>query len=147
MMKSKQEVEKNSRNSTHKEKDEQKKPLTAIQNNFNISTNIDINSLTKLASVNSSLADRAMAIYETQLEYAKEIDDKILSLEKTNQDKEFQELPYIRKYTFRGQFYAWSISLLGLCLSVYMASLGAFTVAGIAITVPLGTLAAQFLKK
>ncbi len=137
----------NSKISTANKEPDFQEPLTAIQNNFNITTNIDIDSLAKLADVNISLAERAMAIYETQLEYAKDIDDKILTLEKVNQEKEIEELPYIRKYTFRGQLFAALMALSGLATSIYFASLGAYVVAGIAITVPLGTLAVQFLKK
>jgi len=144
---SKKTANQNSQVSTNSKEPDFKKPLTAIQNNFNITTNIDINSLVKLADVNPSLAERAMSIYETQLEYAKEIDDQILALEKTNQDKEIEELPYIRKYTFRGQLFAAVIALGGLGVSIYFASLGAFNLAAVAITVPLGTLAVQFLKK
>jgi len=144
---SKKTANQNSQVSTNSKEPDFKKPLTAIQNNFNITTNIDINSLVKLADVNPSLAERAMSIYETQLEYAKEIDDQILALEKTNQDKEIEELPYIRKYTFRGQLFAAIIALGGLGVSIYFASLGAFNLAAVAITVPLGTLAVQFLKK
>lgn len=144
---SKKMAKQNSQTSTTNKESDFQKPLTAIQNNFNITTNIDINSLTKLADVNSSLAERAMAIYETQLEYAKDIDDKILSLEKVNQEKEIEELPYIRKYSFRGQLYAALIAFGGLGTSIYFASLGAFVLAGVSITVPLGTLAVQFLKK
>jgi len=146
-MMSKKKEKENSQISTNNEKSDFQKPLTAIQNNFNISTNIDIDSLTKLANVDLSLAQRAMTIYEKQLEYAKDIDDKILTLEKTNQDKEIEELPFIRKYTFRGQFFAVLIAFGGLGISIYFASLEAFSLAGVAISVPLGTLAIQFLKK
>jgi len=144
---SKNKANQNSQVSTASKEKEFQKPLTAIQNNFNITTNIDINSLTKLAEVNLDLADRAMKIYETQLEYAKEIDDQIISIEKTNQEKEIEELPFIRKYTYRGQILAAIIAIGGLLTSIYFASIGESVVAGISITVPLGTLAVQFLKK
>ena len=62
---SKKMAKQNSQTSTTKKEPDFQKPLTAIQNNFSITTNIDINSLTKLAGVNPSLAERAMSIYET----------------------------------------------------------------------------------
>ena len=62
---SKKMAKQNSQTSTTNKEPDFQKPLTAIQNNFSITTNIDINSLTKLAGVNPSLAERAMSIYET----------------------------------------------------------------------------------
>ena len=126
---------------------QEKQHTTAIQNNFNFKTNMDVNGINNLAETSPELANRAMTIYENQLLYSKETDNRILSLEERNKALEESETPYIRQFSFRGQLFAFLISISGIGASIFFGMNSMEWAAVTAITVPLGTLAVQFLGR
>ena len=67
---------------------------------------------------NPDMADRIISIKEKEVENAKEI----IELEKREQDSRLNELPFIRKYTFRGQAMAYSLALFSIVGAVYFGN-------------------------
>jgi hypothetical protein len=122
-------------------------PQTAIQNNFNINIPIDVNAINELAKSDKELAHRVLNIYEVQVQHAIESDHRILSIEEQNIANETNEIPYIRKYLFRGQILAYVTSIGGMLLSAFFGYIGMENAAISSLVIVVGTLAISFLKK
>ncbi|AEI14059.1 hypothetical protein Flexsi_0371 [Flexistipes sinusarabici DSM 4947] len=124
---------------------ESKTNIANIQQNFNFAQNIDLGKLAELSKNDKSLAERIMALYENQFEHGKEIDKFLMESEQKEQNLRLNETPWQRKYVFRGQLFSVLVALLGLGLSS-LAILNDYPwVAGIAITIPVGVVAVNFL--
>lgn len=122
-------------------------PTLAIQNNYHFTQTIDIKALTNLADKAPEFANRVLSIYENQLEHAKNVDNQLLPMEKAEQDLRISEMPYARKFAFRGQLFAMLTTVSGIGGAIIFGFLNMPTVAGICLTVSLGTVAIQFLGK
>jgi hypothetical protein len=77
----------------------------AIQNNYNLQ-DINIRELSELASVDKDLANRYISLMENTQKQTYQLNMELIELEKREQKTKITELPYIRKYTFRGQIFA-----------------------------------------
>ena len=120
--------------------------ITAIQNNFNFVQNINLQDLTILSQNNPELAERYIKIVEKSQDEIQIVNKEIIELEKNEQKIRANEIPYLRKYTFRGQLFAFIISILGLVTSALFAYLNLPWQAIVApITIPIGILAIKFL--
>lgn len=132
---------------TPEESETTQSTLAIQQNNYHFVQAIDIKALTALADKHPELADRVLSIYENQFEHAKNVDNQLLPMEKAEQELRISETPYVRKFAFRGQLFAIFTTVSGIGGAVVFALLDMPTVAGVCITVSLGTVAIQFLGR
>jgi len=122
------------------------KNITAIQNNFNFVQNVSLQDLAQLAETSPELAQEYIQIVKKSQEQLHIINTETISLEKKEQKARLDEIPHLRRYTFRGQLFAFIISIVGLATSILFAFLGLKWQAIIApITIPIGMLAIKFL--
>jgi len=115
------------------------------QNNYHLTSNIDLDKLTTLSQQAPDLANRVMDLYENQQKHNIRIDKRILTIEETEQKVRIDERPYQRKFAFRALNFAMGLSILSLGAAVYLASLGHTLLAGTAITIPIGVAVANML--
>ena len=130
------------------QKNSQTETSTNIQNNLNIQLAPDIfNSITKLDKQNPELAKKAIELIEYDIIENHKEKQTILNLEKEEQLKRHNELPFIRKYSFIGQTFAFIIGLAGLGSAVYFGYIGMEKASIASITTTLGVLAINFISK
>jgi len=123
------------------------KPSTNIQQHLNINLIPDVfASIKELNKTNPKLAQKALEILEYDLKKTHEEKEKIIELEKNEQILREKEIPFIRKYIFRGQFFAFVIGISGLGASIYFGNIGMEKAAITSITVTLGVLAINFIN-
>lgn len=117
------------------------------QNNFHLSQQIDLGKLTNLSIKNPDIANKVMELYAKQQDHNISIDNRILKIEEREQENREIEAPYIRRFAFLSLFFAIIISLASLGVSIYFASIGAFWLAGTAITIPFSVAVANLIGR
>jgi len=123
-------------------------PTKIEQNNLNINITPHVfEALANLEQVNPELSQKAFELLKYDIIHSHEEKQKIIDLEIEEQKIRKKELPYIRKLTFRGQLFAFIIGIAGLATSVAFGILGMEKAAYVSITIPLGVLAVNFIKK
>lgn len=115
------------------------------QNNYHLTQNIDLDKLTMLSEKAPSLAEKVMSLYEKQQEHNINIDNRILTIEETEQKARITERPYQRKFAFRSLYFAMGLSIVSLAAAGYFASLEYPWLAGTAIYIPIGVAVANML--
>lgn len=121
-------------------------PETAIQNNYyHFNIQVQPKEIEALAKQNSELAKKYLQLQEKQLDHAIETDKEILQLEKNEQKIRHDEIPHIRTYTFRGQFFAFLAIGASFISAIAFGLLGMEKAAIASIVVGAGTVAIQFL--
>jgi len=129
-----------------KESQPKYKPNTAIQNNYyHYEINISPKELSTLAQKDPKSAQMFLELQKSQLEHAKEVDRRILTLEEKEQDMRHKELPYARRLYARGQIFAFVTILLGFLSAVGFGYLKMEKAAIVSIAIAGGTVVAQFL--
>ena len=71
-------------NNVSDESRESPQNIANIQQNFHFVQNIDVSKITELSQVDSSLANRIVSLYESQLEHGKSIDEFLVEIEQKN---------------------------------------------------------------
>jgi len=121
---------------------------TKIEQNLNINITPHVfETLAKLEKTNPELAKKAFELLEYDIKNSHEEKKTILKLEIEEQKIRKEEMPYIRKLTFRGQLFAFITGLAGLGASIYFGSIGMEKAAYVSIAIPLGVLAVSFIGK
>jgi len=121
---------------------------TKIEQNLNINITPHVfETLAKLEKANPELAKKAFELLEYDIKNSHEEKKTILKLEIEEQKIRKEEMPYIRKLTFRGQLFAFITGLAGLGASIYFESIGMEKAAYVSIAIPLGVLAVSFIGK
>ena len=121
---------------------------TKIEQNLNINITPHVfETLAKLEKTNPELAKKAFELLEYDIKNSHEEKKTILKLEIEEQKIRKEEIPYIRKLTFRGQLFAFITGLAGLGASIYFGSIGMEKAAYVSIAIPLGVLAVSFIGK
>lgn len=119
---------------------------TAIQNNYyHYNIQISPQELSVLAGKDAESARMYLKLQQQQLEHAKEIDSRILSLEEREQEARHAEQPYIRKFFARGQLFAFGTIMLGCVSAVCFGYFGMELPAVFSLSITGGTVVAQFL--
>lgn len=103
-----------------------------VQNNYYL--NIQPSELVQLEKQNPQLAKEIVEMMKIQQVHSMQIEDRIMTLEETEQEIRNDERPYLRKYVFRGQAFGLiillsSFALIGVC--AYFGSLSGAIVSGI----------------
>lgn len=119
--------------------------ISNVQNNFHFAQKIDLDKMAQLNDSAPDLASRVMTLYENQFDHAKTVDNNIITLEKNEQTSRINERPFQRKFAFRSLNYAFSLSIAALGFAAYFATIEAYTLAGLSITVPISVAVANML--
>ena len=121
---------------------------TKIENNLNIHIIPDTyKSLVELSKIDPEIGKKALEILEYDIQQSHKEKQTILELEKEEQIKRHNEIPFIRKYSFLGQTFAFGIGLAGLGTSMYFGYISMEKAAIASITTTLGVLALNFISK
>jgi len=116
-------------------------------NQFNISPGIDPVQIAQLAKTDKELADQLIEIEKKRIDHIISVEDRILKLEENEQTLRKEEMPYIRKFMYRGQTGAIVITVAALGSAIVLAYLGAMTAATTAILVAGGSVAVNLLGR
>ena len=123
-------------------------PTKIEQKNLNINITPHVfETLAELEKINPELAKKAFELLEYDIKQSHEEKQKILNLEVEEQQIRKIEIPYIRKFTFRGQLFAFITGLAGLGAAIWFGSMGMEKAAYVSIAIPLGVLAVNFIRK
>jgi len=115
------------------------------QNNYHLSSNIDLDKLSLLSNKAPELGDRVMKLYEKQQQHNISMDKRIIKLEEIEQETRITERPYQRKFAFKALNFAMVLSIFSLGTAAFFAYLGHTVLASIAITIPIGVGVANIL--
>jgi len=123
-------------------------PTKIEQKNLNINITPHVfETLAELEKINPELAKKAFELLEYDIKQSHEEKQKIVNLEIEEQKIRKTEMPYIRKFTFRGQLFAFITGLAGLGAAIWFGSIGMEKAAYVSIAIPLGVLAVNFIRK
>jgi len=129
-------------------KDISTQPTKIEQKNLNINITPHVfEALAKLEETNPELAKKAFELLEYDIKQSHKEKQIILDLEAKEQQIRKEELPYIRKLTFRGQLFAFITGIAGLLSALYFGNIGMEKASIISISVTIGVLAINFLRK
>lgn len=103
----------------------------------------EIEALHRMQEAHPELVDKIMGFRSDELK----IQHEIIALEKKEQEIRINEVPYIRKYTFRGQAMAYSLGILSLAGATYFGVNGQIVLAVGFLTSSVGVAFAQFFNK
>jgi len=132
---------------TQKQKEELNNS-TNIQQNLNIHLMPDVFlSINELEKQNPELAKKALEMIEYDLKKSHEAKQKIILLEENEQIIRKDELPFIRKYAFRGQIFAFITGLAGLGTAIWFGNIGMEKAAIASMSITIGVLALNFINK
>jgi hypothetical protein len=116
-------------------------------NQFNITPGLDPAQIALLSETNKELADQLIEIEKKRIDHLISVEDRILKLEENEQTLRKEEMPYIRKFMYRGQTGAIVITVAALGSAIVLAYLGATTAATTAILVAGGSVAVNLLGR
>ena len=116
-------------------------------NQFNIVPGIDPAQIALLSESDKELADQLIEIEKKRIDHLISVEDRILKLEENEQALRKEEMPYIRKFMYRGQLGAIIITITALGSAIALAYLGATTAATTAILVAGGSVAVNLLGR
>jgi len=123
-------------------------PTKIEQKNLNINITPHVfEALAKLEETNPELAKKAFELLEYDIKQSHKEKQIILDLEAKEQQIRKEELPYIRKLTFRGQIFAFITGIAGLLSALYFGSIGMEKASIVSVSVTIGVLAINFLIK
>lgn len=103
----------------------------------------EIDALHKMQEAHPELVTQIMSFRSEELK----IQNEIISIEKTEQKTRIEEIPYQRKYAFRGQAMAYSLGVLSLVGASYFGYNDKTILAGVFLTSTIGIAFAQFFAK
>lgn len=115
---------------------------TLTQNNINIYQTVvkDLHGLPK------DVQDRVLTMVEKATDANIESNKRIITLEEANLQNQTNEIPYIRKYSFRGQALAFVTVFGSLASAIAFGYFGMELAAIASISVLGGTVAVNFIK-
>ena len=129
-------------------KDISTQPTKIEQKNLNINITPHVfEALAKLEETNPELAKKAFELLEYDIKQSHKEKQIILDLEAKEQQIRKEELPYIRKLTFRGQLFAFITGIAGLLSALYFGNIGMEKASIASISLTIGVLAINFLRK
>jgi len=119
---------------------------TNVEQNLNIHLIPDVfSSIAELEKQNPELAKKAIELIEFDLKKSYEERENIILLEKQEQEIRKEEIPFIRKYAFKGQLFAFFTGLAGLITAGYFGNLGMEKAAIASMSITIGVLALNFI--
>lgn len=132
---------------TSNEKGNENQTTIFQANQFNIAPGIDPAQIALLSETNKELADQLIEIEKKRINHLISVEDRILKLEENEQLQRKKEMPYIRKFMYRGQTGAIVITVTALASAISLAALGSTTAATAAIVVAGGSVAVNLLGR
>lgn len=114
------------------------KASQSIQNSINnVSIEVNLSELDGLAKISPELAKEYLGVIKSNQEHVQKVENKLLELEKREQDKRIASAPSEQAYLRRGQIFGFVVMVVSLCVLAFAIYCGE---TGFAITSAVGVL-------
>ncbi len=119
--------------------------LYALQQNNIYINHINLKELDSLAEKNPELAKKYLEIVEKVIQSSEKAEKEIINLEKQEQRQRHENIPYQRKYAYRGQILSFATIVVSFVAAGYFAYIGMEKATIAAIAIPIGIVAVNFI--